>query len=261
MEPYTVALTSCGRFDLLETTLKSLVPRLAGPVADFVIVEDSGDRQVFDVVHEIVGEEATVLVNSRQLGQMSSVDLAYSRVKTDWIFHCEDDWEFFSDGFVEQSFAILNAFERVSMVSLRGREELNPLIRDAETRRLDGIPYFVAEPSLHPEYFGYSFNPGLRRLRDYRKFAPFAEMPFGERDVSYCFKRLGYTMGYLADPAVRHIGYGRHVDDPMLPRRARGLGDRLWSSARRRWRRVHRRLDPDVDPAVRIMRRQERPDG
>ena len=31
MEPYSVALTSCGRFDLLERTLASLLPRLDGP--------------------------------------------------------------------------------------------------------------------------------------------------------------------------------------------------------------------------------------
>ena len=258
MEPYTVTLTSCGRFDLLEATLKSLLPRLEGPVADIVVVEDSGDRQVFDVVGEVVGKDATVLVNSARLGQMASIDLAYANVKTGWVFHCEDDWEFFSDGFVGKSFAILNAFAQVSMVSLRAREELNPLVRDSDTRRLDGIPYFVAEPSLHPEYFGYSFNPGLRRMSDYRKFAPFADMPFGERDISYCFKRLGYTMGYLEEPAVRHIGDDRHVDDPKLPRRARSLGHRLFHSPRKRWWRLHRRLDPDADPAVRIMRRLER---
>ena len=185
---------------------------------------------------------------------MSSIDLAYSKVKTNWIFHCEDDWEFFSDGFIEKSFAILTAFEHLSMISLRERKELNPLIRNSQTQWLDGIPYFIAEPSLHPEYFGYSFNPGLRRLLDYQKVAPLTAMPAGERDVSYCYKRLGYTMGYLEEAAVRHIGDGRHVDDPALPLRPKGFQRRILASMQKRWRRLHRRLDPNVDPAVRIMR-------
>ena len=43
MEPYTAALTSFGRFDLLERTLRSLLPRLDGPLARVLIGEDSGD--------------------------------------------------------------------------------------------------------------------------------------------------------------------------------------------------------------------------
>ncbi len=30
IEPYTMAITSCGRFDLLERTLTTLLPRLEG---------------------------------------------------------------------------------------------------------------------------------------------------------------------------------------------------------------------------------------
>ena len=52
MEPYTVALTSCGRFDLLEQTLRSLLPRLDGPLAGILIAEDSGDERIYDVVRQ-----------------------------------------------------------------------------------------------------------------------------------------------------------------------------------------------------------------
>ena len=258
MEPYTVTLTSCRRFDLLEATLRSLLPRLDGPLAEILIVEDSEDKGIFDVIDKVGGDGISVIVNSPPLGQMKSIDLVYSKVRTDWIFHCEDDWEFFSNGFIEKSFSILKTFEHISMVSLRPRSELNPLIRNTPPLRLNGIQYFSAEPSLHPEYFGYSFNPGLRRLSDYRKVAPVADLPAGERDVSYCFKRLGYTMGYLEEPAVRHMGGGRHVHDPALPRRPTGFPERLLASMQKRWRRLHRRIDPGIDPAVRIMRRLDR---
>ena len=52
MEPYTVAVTSCGRFDLLERTLRSLLPRLDGPFAGILIAEDSGDERIYDVVRQ-----------------------------------------------------------------------------------------------------------------------------------------------------------------------------------------------------------------
>ena len=116
MEPYTVVLTSCGRFDLLERTLTSLLSRLTGPLAGIVLIEDSGDPAVHDVVSRFGGIE--VIVNDPPLGQIKSIDRAYSRVETEWIFHCEDDWEFCRDGFIEESFDILKEFERFSTVKL-----------------------------------------------------------------------------------------------------------------------------------------------
>ena len=100
MEPYTVALTSCGRFDLLERTLQSLLPRLDGPLARILIAEDSGDRSVLDVVRAFDGQPARIeaIINDPPLGQVKNIDRLYSRIETDWVFHCEDDWEFFSEG-------------------------------------------------------------------------------------------------------------------------------------------------------------------
>ena len=81
MEPYTVAVTSCGRFDLLERTLGSLLPRLEGPVAKLVITEDSGDPAVHDVIRRFSGGglKFEVLVNERPLGLIRSIDRLYSR--------------------------------------------------------------------------------------------------------------------------------------------------------------------------------------
>ena len=97
MEPCTVALTSCGRFDLLEQTLRSLLPRLDGPLAGILIAEDSGDERIYDVVRQFDDAygKIDVILNDPPLGQVKSIDRLYSRIESDWIFHCEDDWEFF----------------------------------------------------------------------------------------------------------------------------------------------------------------------
>ncbi len=256
MEPYTVTLTSCGRFNLLEATLATLLPRLGGPLSKILVSEDSGDEAVFEVTNKFSDHKIEVFLNKPALGQMRSIDNLYSKIDTDWIFHCEDDWEFFSEEFIEKSFVILKAFEDISMVSLRPRQELNPLVRHQPVKWIDSVHYFVADPASHPEYFGYSFNPGLRRLEDYWKVAPFSVLPTGERDVSYCFKRLGYKMAYLEEPACRHIGGSQHVHDPYLPRRPRTVRAKLASSIKKRWRRLYRKLNPSADPSTAIVRRQ-----
>ena len=98
------------------------------------------------------------------------------------------------------------------------------------------IPF---DPGLHPEYFSYSFNPGLRRTADARRFMPF--QPRGaEEDMSYAFKQAGFRMATLAEPAVRHIGDDRHVDDPTQRQKANTLGQRLARSVRKRVKRLRR---------------------
>ena len=236
-------MTSCGRFDLLDRTLRSFFEFADRRPAEIVVIEDSGDESVRAVV-AAVAPEAAVIVNRPQLGQMRSIDKAYAAAAAPYVFHCEDDWLFVRSGFIAESFAILDAFPDVSMVGLRPRAELNPLIRDMPAERLGDIAFFRLDPARHPEYFSYSFNPGLRRMADYRRFAPMAGIG-REEDISYVFKKAGFRIANLEVPAVRHIGDERHVDDPTSPRKARSLPRKLMRSVRKRIKRLRRAFGGD----------------
>lgn len=238
-DDYTIVVTSCGRFDLLRETLASLLKHLERPAKRVLVIEDSGDEAVRGALADL-GAPIEVIVNNPQLGQMKSLDKVYALVDTPYVFHCEDDWEFFRDGFLAESFALLKARPDVSMVALRPREELNPLVREMPVERLGALEYFTLDPSLHPEYFSYSFNPGLRRLEDIRALGSLAAIGH-EPDVSYAFKQRGMRMANLQHPAVRHIGDGRHVHDPTQPKKAKTPWAKLKRSIEKRvkrWRRA-----------------------
>ena len=49
------------------------------------------------------------LATGKRIGQMPAIDEAYRQVETEYIFHCEDDWEFTAPGFIERSLAVLTA--------------------------------------------------------------------------------------------------------------------------------------------------------
>lgn len=238
--PHTVAVTSCGRRDLPARTLGSRMPRLDPAPTAVIVIEYWGDASVVDVVAQ-AAPGAQVLLNSGRLGQMASLDRLYEAIETPLAFHCEDDWEFTRSGLIRESWALLSRFPEISLVSLRPRAELNPLVRDAPEMDLLGLRWFRADPAAHPEYFGCSFNPGLRSMEDARRFLPFSAIG-AEEDVSWAFKRAGFSMAYLAEPATRHIGDERHVDDPTRRRRARGMAERLLRSARKRAKRLARAL-------------------
>ena len=235
---YTIVLTSCRRFDLLRKTIQTLVPNLDVPPKRWLVIEDSGNEQVRDSVAGC-GVDIEVIVNAQQLGQMRSIDRAYAEVTTPYIFHCEDDWEFLRPGFIQESFSILDAFPKVSMVGLRARSELNPLVRELPKSKLKDVEYFMFDPKLHQEYFSYSFNPGLRRLEDYKALGPFAAIGL-EQDVSYAYKKAGFNIANLERPAVQHIGDGRHVHDPAGRKKATTFFAKLARSIRKRWKRLVR---------------------
>lgn len=230
MQAYTVVLTSCGRFDLLEQTLRSFYRHVDQAPQELIVVEDSADERARQVVDGL-GVPARTLINGDRIGQMRSIDRAYGEVRTPLLFHCEDDWLFTRGGFIGESVAVLEAYPDVSTVLLRRREELNPLVRRTPVEHLGGTAFFRMDPKLHPEYFSHSFNPGLRRLAEYGRIGPYARLG-DEADVSYAFKTAGFCVANLEVPAVQHIGYGRHIDDPAQHVRAHTAVQRLKRSAR-----------------------------
>lgn len=240
---YSVALTSCGRFDLLRTTVESFLQHADIMPDSFIITEDSGDPAVHDALKGL-DAPFNIIINETQLGMMGAIDTAYAAVKTPYVFHCEDDWEFFRTGFVEESRRVLDNVPEAIMVGLRPRDELNTLVKDLPGTQAGGVDYFAFDPSLHPEYFSYSTNPGLRRLEDYQRLAPLERLGY-EPDVSYAYKKLGFRMVNLEQPAVKHIGWGRHVHDPTQPKKAKTPWAKLKRSIRKRVKRWQRSANED----------------
>ena len=225
---YSVVLTSCGRFDLLRRTVQTFLQYADIAPEKFVVVEDSGDDNVRAALADLRAPFEFV-INRPRLGQAAAIDAGYARVETPFVFHCEDDWEFFRGGFIGESFVLLDALPKASAVMLRGRDERREL-RKLPAEETGGVRFFRAHPKLHRRFFGYGYNPGMRRMSDYRRVAPLAEIG-SEAEVSFVFLRLGYATAHLEIPAVCHLGWGRHIDDPAQQKPKSSLGRKM-----RRWR-------------------------
>lgn len=214
----TFVLTSCGRFDLLAETVRTFVAFNTAPIARWIVVEDSGRDEVRDAVRD-AGAPFEFLVNRPSIGQMASIDRAYAAVDTPYIFHCEDDWRFFRGGFVEESLELLEGVPTVSAVMCR-REGQNPMhdaiVGTAPLRSVGSVTYRMPEVHAQDVWFGYGFNPGLRRLADIRAIGSFAARGH-EKHASLWFKRRGMGMAALEHPACETTGQGRHVGDPAAP--------------------------------------------
>ena len=224
---YAVVLTSCGRFELLRRTVESFLRFADIRPAQFIVVEDSGDDKVREALAGL-DYPFEFVINRPPLGQAAAIDVGYARVKTPFVFHCQDDWQFFRTGFIAESFILLQEFPKVSVVFLRGRDERKEL-RELSSEEIDSVMFVRTYPKLHKQFFGYGYNPGLRRIADYQRIAPIAKIG-NEGLVSVVFKMLGYSSAHLEIPATVHLGWGRSALTPAK----KTLGGRL----RKRWVRL-----------------------
>lgn len=209
----TFVLTSCKRFDLLEPTLQSFLKYNTYPIDEFIIIEDSPDIVKLNrVLEKFPGIKFTVLYNDPQIGQLRSIDRAYSLVKTDYIFHCEDDWLFYRTGFIEKSLSVLLENDEVISVWLREQNDTNnhPL-EERIFQTADGVQYKYLQLGFQGGFHGFTFNPGLRRTKDYELIKPYSDWP-DEIDLSNeYYHKYKFRGVILVDGYVKHLGDHRKI--------------------------------------------------
>lgn len=237
----TVVVTSCRRFDLLEKTLKSFVEYNDYPVAEIIVIEDSDDGRVHDVCASIVGVPCRVILNGQNIGQIRSIDKAYSEVNSRYIFHMEDDWVFSRTGVIASLVRIMEHETNALLALARCADDMPRYVRSLRNRSFDGVDYKIVFPELHHLWHTFTFNPGLKRLSDYKLLSGGYQAIGDEAAISRHYKALKRDMLWLADGGIRHIGvegrsnYGHGVG---FGRSRASIGSRLWRSGNlEKWRR------------------------
>ena len=205
----TLVLTSCNRFDLLERTLQSMHPWLE-EIACKIIVEDSdADPALFE---RLRASGYRIIVNGRRLGQLTSIDIAYAECRTEFILHCEDDWEFVRRPNLEAARRILTEgiegegeFSVVCFRDVTGtKRSRGELFRE---RVVEGSRFLY---SFEQEYkFNYfTFNPGMLRHDFYRRYGPWSRYT-NERSIARMMMQRGHCIARELPGNVRHIGKDR----------------------------------------------------
>jgi glycosyltransferase involved in cell wall biosynthesis len=213
MDEVTVVVTACGRPDLLQKTIETFLEHNKYPIYEWILHEDSGIPNINKELEEKYPTFTWISSAERQ-GQIKSIDICYSRVKTPYIFHLEDDWETLRGGMIEESLDILKNHPKISAIMCREQSELQYHMSDTP-------------PILKcwGEWGHWSFNPGLRRLSDYKEHFPNgynAYVSFDKKDplkgeffLNAFYRENGYNMGLTKQQHVRHIGDGRHIGEVL----------------------------------------------
>jgi hypothetical protein len=247
MNDVTFFLTSCKRHDLLKVCLETFVKYNTYQIKHGIIVEDS-DMDL-EWVREILPFERLDLINTAgRQGQLKNIDTYYPMIETEYVFHCEDDFVFIREGFIEPSKKILEADDSCINVWLTQYEKeweshrspdnltyhgmtLPPYHRQF---KLDDVTFWNVNNCMSGEWgLGFTFQPSLHRVEDWSRYggyeaiidtvAPWCNKFDGaqvERNLCRHFIMEGFHTFMLAGPSdkeegyVNTTGYQRHVELP-----------------------------------------------
>lgn len=210
----TLTITSCKRPDLFYKTIESfekncLDKDLITDVVwgdDHTSLEDVHKMRHF-LMEKFQGKNVGGFTLQNELkGLASNLNTIWSIVKTKYIFHLEDDWEFIRSGhFIQDGIDIIEDTDHIKCVLVRGLTQ-HPL-RFTKTKHL---PYqeCLQETSRveRPDNFhGYSLNPGVQDIEFYRQYGSFRN--FGTEDTfGLRVYNDGFRTASLPDEYVKHIG-------------------------------------------------------
>lgn len=207
MSDLTVVLTSCRRHDLLAKTLESFFATNDYPIHEFIIIEDSDMEGVREIAARFPDQPIRVIVNGVNIGQHRSVDKAYAEVKTPYILHLEDDWQFPVSGIVGRGVDVLKRNDDLLLVLLRTDSDMPRAFRRFPMVAGDSAARLIL-PTAHRTWYSFTFNPTVKRLADYQKlpggYAAFAS----EVALSLYYKDQGARIAWLEGTKVQHLGFG-----------------------------------------------------
>jgi len=222
MKEVTVILTACNRADLLEKTLDSFFEMNTYPIKRFIIIDDGMNFGCNDFVKTKYQFPIELIYNNPKRYQIRSIDYVYGLVDTEYIFHMEEDWLFLKKEFIEDSMKVLEADENILQVWLRGTDDKTaPHPWNEELYEVDGLQMVLLKYT--GVWNGFSFNPGLKRLSDWKKLpngydgceriTP-AEQSGGvtlECDISVEYAKRGMIAMRFLETYITHIGWDRHI--------------------------------------------------
>jgi glycosyltransferase involved in cell wall biosynthesis len=208
----SVVITSMNRLDLLKRTVDSFMQMNTYPIKEFILIEDSGLEEVHTELRRMYPNFHLIL-NEKNIGAYESIDKAYSFVKTPYVFHTEDDWEYIRPNFIEPSLDVLLSDPMLMQVWLSNTEGCSIY---PELLRAGNTNYRIAGPDKDNFWHGFTCHPGLRSMAGYRMTAPWTQwinktdpLSVQECTVGEAYYRLGYKAGVLLNTYTEHIGIGR----------------------------------------------------
>ena len=224
----TFTITSGKRPQLFYRTMDSFLEMCEDKdlISEWICSDDGTSEQDFRLMKEKY--PFMKFYRSPKQGQAANLNFLFSKVKTIWAFHVEDDWRFVKSGqFIHDMLDVTFDNERIKNVVLRDWDGIFVKSGDLEYQVHASIP---ADDDSN--WYGHSLNPGLQQmpvLRNMGKFDENEQERYFDRPVARKYYESGYLVACLGGKYIEHIGIASSLYGIRKTERLDNKKPNLWT--------------------------------
>lgn len=212
----TLTMTTCKRLQLFKQTIQSFFENCLDIdlINQIIIIDDGSSKQDILSMFEILKDYKydIIFIEKKNKGHAYSLNTLFRYVKTDYIFHLEDDWSFKKGNFIRQAFDIMNDNEKIKSVIVRNWIEQG-VKKQIQKKTQAGLNYFLhnfnglkfQKGNLNT-YPGYSLNPSLQDMRCFKEIEKFYNKELFELRFAYRYFSFDYLIGMTEKDYCIHTG-------------------------------------------------------
>ena len=227
----TLTMTSCKRFDLFEKTMNSFINccKDIHMIDRWFCVDDNSSEEDKEKMKEKYPFVDFYFKNLNEKGHPQSMNIIRDNVTTPYIFHMEDDWQFFNrQNYMTKCLDVLSQNSKIGQCLInknyaetsRDHNICGGYFKQTST----GLRYYIHEFTLTEEdkkkfneKYGqvkqcaywphFSFRPSLFRRKVLDDIGPYNEkVSHFEMEYSCRYNNLGLVSAFLEGIYCQHIG-------------------------------------------------------
>lgn len=227
----TVTITSCKRWNLFQNTVNSFINccKDIDLIDEWICIDDNSSEEDRRLMKEFYPFINFYFKSQKEKGHPQSMNIIRNLVRTPYIFHMEDDWQFFvrrnyisdcldvlgQDNSIGQCLINKNYAEIASDINIKGG-----YFRTTSSGLRYYIHEFVSTDNERNDFvkkYGiggtcnywphYSLRPSLLRTQIYHEIGPYNEtVSHFEMEYSIRYIKKGYISAFLEGVYCIHIG-------------------------------------------------------
>ena len=226
----TFTITTCKRFDLFEKTMNSFLNCCSdiNKIDSWLCVDDNSSDEDKKKMTEKYPFFTFYFKNVNEKGHPRSMNIIRSMVKTEFIFHMEDDWQFYEKkNYISECLEVIESDNKIGQCLINKNYSETPhnnTVGGLFNKTVSGLRFFIHEYtpdaqsqqdfnkkynySMNCSYWPhFSFRPSLLRKNILNIIGPYDEyISHFEMDYANKYVKEGYISAFLEGTYCLHIG-------------------------------------------------------
>jgi GR25 family glycosyltransferase involved in LPS biosynthesis len=231
----TFTITTCKRLELFKKTMNSFINCCLDlhKIDEWICIDDNSSEEDLKYMEEYYPFLKIYKKKQDEKGHVKSMNIIKNLVKTPFLFHIEDDFQFY-----EKKNYLTDCLDIISSSNIYGQCLINKnyaelpehcysiggLLMFTESNKKYFLHQYVSNKIEENEWFEYnkyiksekcfhtnywkhfSFRPSLIKTEVFKNIGDFKDIPFFEQEYAERYIKYGYKSVFLPSIYCKHIG-------------------------------------------------------